>query len=87
MSEWIGKTIGKVRIEKYLARGGMAEVFLGTHLTLERRVAVKVMHSFVEDDPELYLRFQREAGWWQVCAIPTLFNYLISIQRMATHLL
>ena len=61
MPEWIGKTIGKVRIEKYLARGGMAEVYLGTHLTLERSVAVKVMHSFIEEDPDLLTRFQREA--------------------------
>ncbi len=61
MPEWIGKTIGKVRIEKFLARGGMAEVYLGTHLTLERPVAVKVLHSFIEEDPGLLARFQREA--------------------------
>ena len=61
MPDWIGQTIGKVRIEKYLARGGMAEVYLGTHLTLERPVAVKVMHSYIEESPELQARFQREA--------------------------
>lgn len=61
MADWIGQTIGKVRIDTYLARGGMAEVFLGTHLTLDRPVAVKVMHSFVENDPDLLNRFQREA--------------------------
>lgn len=61
MPEWIGKTINKVRIEKYLARGGMAEVYLGTHLTLERPVAVKVLHSHIEEDPSLLARFQREA--------------------------
>lgn len=61
MPEWLGKTIGKVRIEKLLARGGMAEVYLGTHLTLERLVAVKVLHSFIEEEPNLLERFQREA--------------------------
>ena len=61
MPDWIGKTIGRVRIEKYLARGGMAEVYLGSHLTLERPVAVKVLHSYVEEDPDLLNRFQREA--------------------------
>lgn len=61
MPDWLGKTIGKVRIEKYLARGGMAEVYLGTHLTLERPVAVKVLHSFIEENPDLLARFQREA--------------------------
>lgn len=61
MPDWIGKTIGKVRIDKYLAHGGMAEVYLGTHLTLDRQVAVKVLHSYIEKDPDLLARFQREA--------------------------
>jgi serine/threonine protein kinase len=61
MSEWIGKTVGKVRIEKLLARGGMAEVYLGTHLTLERPVAIKLLHSHIEEDPSLLERFRREA--------------------------
>ena len=61
MPEWNGKTIGNVRIEKLLARGGMAEVYLGTHITLARPVAVKVLHSFREEEPVLLERFQREA--------------------------
>jgi len=61
MPEWIGKIVGKVRIEKEIAKGGMAEVYLGTHLTLDRLVAVKVMHSHVETDPDLQARFEREA--------------------------
>lgn len=61
MPEWLGKTIGKVRIDKYLAHGGMAEVYLGTHLTLERPVAVKVLHAYIEENPDLMARFQREA--------------------------
>jgi tRNA A-37 threonylcarbamoyl transferase component Bud32 len=61
MPEWTGKTIGNVRIEKELARGGMAEVYIGTHLRLDRLVTVKVMHSYIEADPELQSRFEREA--------------------------
>ena len=61
MPEWIGKTVGKVRIEKEIAKGGMAEVYLGTHLTLDRLVAVKVMHNYIETDPDLQSRFEREA--------------------------
>lgn len=61
MPDWIGKTIGKVRIEKLLARGGMAEVYLGTHLTLERPVAIKLLHSHIEEEPTLLERFHREA--------------------------
>src|SRR3989304_4858038 len=61
MPEWLGKNIGKVRIEKLLARGGMAEVYLGSHLTLERPVAIKLLHSYIEEDPFLLERFHREA--------------------------
>ncbi len=61
MPEWIGKTIGNVRIEKLLARGGMAEVYLGSHLNLERPVAIKLLHSYIEEEPLLLERFRREA--------------------------
>ncbi len=61
MPEWTGRTIGNVRIEKELARGGMGEVYVGTHLRLDRLVIVKVMHSYIEADPELQSRFEREA--------------------------
>jgi serine/threonine protein kinase len=61
MPEWLGKTIGNVRIEKLLARGGMAEVYLASHLNLERPVAVKFLHSYVEEEPLLLERFRREA--------------------------
>ena len=61
MPEWIGKTIGNVRIDKLLARGGMAEVYLGSHLNLDRPVAIKLLHSYIEEEPLLLERFHREA--------------------------
>jgi serine/threonine protein kinase len=36
-------------------------VYLGTHITLARQVAVKVLHSYIEEEPMLLERFQREA--------------------------
>ena len=33
MPESAGKTIGKVYIDREFAKGGMAEVYLGSHLT------------------------------------------------------
>jgi serine/threonine protein kinase len=44
-----------------IARGGMAEVYLGEHTTLNRKVAVKIMRDHVDSDPELRGRFDREA--------------------------
>ncbi len=61
MSDWIGQIYGKVRVEKLIARGGMAEVYYGIHTTLNRPVAIKVLLSHLEDQPELKTRFEREA--------------------------
>jgi len=62
MSEnWVGKTLGKVQIEAPLARGGVAEVYLGTHITLHRKVAVKILRNPGDDGGDALQRFQREA--------------------------
>lgn len=60
MSNWIGKTLGKVQIGDLIARGGMAEVYHGKHTTLDRDVAVKIMRDHL-DDPDTRARFEREA--------------------------
>jgi serine/threonine protein kinase len=61
MSNWVGQTLGKVRIDTLLARGGTAEVYVGTHTTLQREVAIKVLHANYDDHPHALERFQREA--------------------------
>lgn len=61
MSSLTGKLLGKVRIDMFLARGGMADVYIGTHITLRRAVAIKFLKGDLQDDPELRERFEREA--------------------------
>ncbi len=61
MSNWTGKTLGKVQIGELIARGGMAEVYLGEHTALNRKVAVKIMRDHVDADPDNHVRFEREA--------------------------
>lgn len=61
MSEWIGRTLSKVEIQRLLGRGGMADVYLGLHTTLNRPVAVKILHSHFTDDKSLMARFRAEA--------------------------
>lgn len=61
MSDWNGKTIGNVQIREFIARGGMAEVYLGEHTSLNRKVAVKIMRDHVDHDPDTRMRFEREA--------------------------
>jgi serine/threonine-protein kinase len=53
--------LGKVRVDMFLARGGMADVFIGTHTTLHRPVAIKFLKGDLQDDPDLRERFEREA--------------------------
>ena len=60
MADWAGKTLGKVHINDLIARGGMAEVYMGTHDSFGR-VAVKVMRGLLEQDSDQLARFQREA--------------------------
>ena len=56
------ETIAKVRMVKVLGRGGMGEVWLGRHLTLDVDVAVKIMlPEHAERDPVMAVRFEREA--------------------------
>jgi tRNA A-37 threonylcarbamoyl transferase component Bud32/anti-sigma-K factor RskA len=60
MADWAGKTLGKVRITGLVARGGMAEVYTGTHHSIGQ-VAVKIMRGFLDKDSDQLARFQREA--------------------------
>jgi serine/threonine protein kinase len=61
MPDLSGSRLGKVQVGELIARGGMAEVYLGEHTTLRRKVAVKIMRGTVDQDPETVARFQREA--------------------------
>ncbi|MDX1378838.1 MAG: protein kinase, partial [Anaerolineales bacterium] len=61
MANLIGKTLGKVRVEMFLAKGGMAEVYIGNHTSLHRSVAVKFLKADLQDEPDLRDRFEREA--------------------------
>ena len=50
----------KYRIERLLATGGMGAVYLGTHVGLRKRVAIKVLNPQFSNGPMLE-RFHREA--------------------------
>jgi serine/threonine protein kinase len=52
---------GRYRLEHLLGGGGMAKVYRGVDLTLEREVAVKLINPELRTDPEFDARFQREA--------------------------
>lgn len=51
----------RYRLERRLAQGGMAEVWLGTDISLSRQVAVKLLKPALAADPIVAERFRREA--------------------------
>jgi WD40 repeat protein/tRNA A-37 threonylcarbamoyl transferase component Bud32 len=53
--------LGKYQIKEFLGRGAMAQVYKAFHPTLERDVAIKVIHPYLADDPDFVDRFRREA--------------------------
>ena len=59
--KWHGFTIGNYRIIERIARGGMGTVYLGEHLSMPRRVAVKVLPGELAKNPMIVERFYREA--------------------------
>ena len=52
---------GRYRLESKLGSGGMSTVYLARDETLERWVAVKVLHREISDQPDQIERFRREA--------------------------
>lgn len=57
----IGRQLGNFRLERVLGRGGMAQVYYGWDVKLERPVAVKVVDARFRSDPSYAQRFVREA--------------------------
>src|SRR3954464_15971179 len=51
----------RYQLERRLAQGGMAEVWLATDLALTRQVAVKLLKPTLAADPAVAERFRREA--------------------------
>ncbi len=52
---------GRYRVGSWIARGGMATVYLGTDTKLDRTVALKVAHAELAGDPDFVRRFTGEA--------------------------
>ena len=51
----------RYRIESMIREGGMGTVYLATHLGIDRKVAVKVLHPVYSRSPEVVTRFRHEA--------------------------
>lgn len=58
----IGSTLaGKYRIDERLNAGGMGTVYRGTHILMDKTVAIKVLRPSLAADEKIVARFSREA--------------------------
>ncbi|MGD2050284.1 MAG: protein kinase, partial [Chloroflexota bacterium] len=62
MTDLIGKNLGRYQIISRVGRGGMARVYKAYQASLDRLVALKVLHSHLAEDPDFVGRFEREAA-------------------------
>jgi serine/threonine protein kinase len=61
MTDVLGTRLGRYEIRERLGRGGTATVYKAWDTTLERWVAVKVLHDFLAEDSDFNRRFEYEA--------------------------
>ncbi|UCG25867.1 MAG: serine/threonine-protein kinase PknK, partial [Chloroflexota bacterium] len=61
MTDLIGKTLGKYQIVVRVGRGGMARVYKAYQASLDRYVALKVLHTHLAEEANFVERFEREA--------------------------
>lgn len=52
---------GKYRIDERLSEGGMGTVYRGTHVLMDKTVAIKVLRPTLAADEKIVARFSREA--------------------------
>lgn len=75
MADLVGRLIrGRYLIEKLVARGGMATVYLAEDNRLDRKVAIKVIHPHLANDKNFREKFVREAKIAAGLSHPNLVN-------------
>jgi serine/threonine-protein kinase len=57
----LGTCIGSFRLTRRLGQGGMGAVYLGEHVDIGSRVAIKVLHGRLATSPQVLRRFHMEA--------------------------
>ncbi len=61
VNDWLVHATGRYRIVSEIGSGGMAVVYLAKDLSLDRDVAVKVLHPHLSNHEQARARFRREA--------------------------
>ncbi len=59
---WVGRTFkdGAYTLERLLGTGASGRVYLGHHVAMAQKVAIKILHSSYQNDADLTARFRQE---------------------------
>lgn len=68
---------GIYRVDRFIARGGMGEVFEGVNIESDERVAIKAMRSHLAADPKVLAMFRKEAQVLTRIAHPAIVQYRV----------
>ncbi|MEM6802966.1 MAG: serine/threonine-protein kinase [Bacteroidota bacterium] len=74
----IGRKLSNFHINELLGEGGMGTVYKASDLNLQRKVAIKMLHPFLVNNPDSFKRFQNEAQLSARISHPnvaTLYNF------------
>jgi serine/threonine-protein kinase len=88
----VGIKVGDVlnhifRVDRFLARGGMGEVFVGCNVNVDEKVAIKVMLPALAGDEKVVAMFRKEARTLTKLNHPALVQYRVLAQEPVLHVL
>ena len=82
----VGSLLNNIyEVRRFIARGGMGEVYEGVNTHTDERVAIKVMLSHLADDPNVQAMFRREARTLTRLSHPALVQYRVLAQEPSLH--
>jgi serine/threonine protein kinase len=76
MAVEVGQLFGNYRMVRLLGEGGFGEVYLVENPLIQRRAAVKVLHTALAQDAELVRRFLNEARAASAIRHPNIIDVL-----------
>ena len=80
----VGMTLNHIfEVRRFIARGGMGEVYEGVNINTDERVAIKVMLSHLALDPNVQAMFRKEARTLTRLSHPALVQYRVLAQEPA----
>jgi serine/threonine protein kinase len=79
----LGQTLGNYQIVAKMSEGGMGQLFLARHVSMDRRAVVKVLRAHLSDDDGIVRRFIGEANAAAMIGHPGIV-YVMDVGRLAS---